>query len=185
MTTAGLISLDLDTKKIEKFLDDVHNKAVRASIAPSLNKTIRKVNTKVAKELSQASGMIQRDVKRLLPLSLARHGQTSAAIVAKRNHRTPNLIRFKARETKHHLSAKAFGKSLKYKRGFIGNNDRTAFQRTGKSAHPIEALHGANPVRAFSSTKHHTKFVRYASTVLPFEFNRVLAYKLSRIQSRG
>lgn len=184
MSAKNPVYIQLDTRKVRRFLDDIHNNAVEKAIAPALNRAIKKVNTQVVRRIAKRSGMLQKDVKSLLPLQLAPRGGKTAAITTKRNYRTPNLIRFKAKETSKHLSAKAFGRTLKYPKGFIGNQGRTAFKRTGKTAHPIEALYGSNPVRAFGSDQHLPVFVRYARVVLPIEYNRALAFYLSRIRTR-
>ena len=180
----NVIQVTLDVRKQRRFLDDIHNNAVLRATAPAVNRTIKKVNTQVVKQLSKASGMPQREIRKLLPLDLARVGEKSAAITTRRNHRTPNLIHFGAKKRQRHLSARAFGRTLQYRKGFIGNQNRTAFKRTGKSSLPIEPLHGPNPVRAFGSDKHHSKFVKLARSILPIEYAGALAFHTARIRRR-
>lgn len=172
-----------DPAKLNRFLEDVHNAAAKQALPSSMNRSVTKLRTRVRRRISQQTGVKQKDINSLFLLRKASRNYLFASLGLRA--RTPNAIRFGARETKKHLSVRTFRKQQKIKTGFIGNQGRTAFKREGKGRLPIRPVFGPNVARAYGAPKHRRVYTRYLRAVFSKEFDARYAYFAKRIQSRN
>lgn len=177
------VQIVFDDKKLKRFLDDVHNAAVKKALPSTLNRTIAKLRTRVKRRISQKTGVPQKQINDLIRVGKASPVRLQASLSIR--SRTPNAIRFGARETKKHLTVRTFKKRQNIKTGFIGNKGRTAFRRQeGAKRLPIRPVFGPNVARAFGARKNMKTYQRYARIVLSKEFDARYQYFAQRIRSR-
>lgn len=177
------VQIVFDDRSVKRFLDDVHNAAVKKALPSTLNRTIAKVKTRVKRRISRTTGVPQKQITDLVHIGKASAQRPSASMSIRA--RTPNAIRFGARETKKHLTVKTFKKRQSIKTGFIGNAGRTAFRREENAKRlPIRPVFGPNVARAFGAPKNMKVYKRYARIVLNQEFEARYAYFADRIRSR-
>ena len=172
------VSVSFDSRGAKRWLDDVHNAAVEKALPSAINKSVNKVYTRVVRKTSQSTGVQQKQIRAVMIKRKANRSLVRASISART--RTPNLIGFNARQTKRGLKAKAWRKTITIHNGFIGNSGRTAFKRTTSARLPIKPLRGPNVSRAFNSKL--PVYQRYASIILPTEFDKAFRFYASKLQ---
>lgn len=166
------VNITADVSGVLASLDRLDRNVQRAEVA-ALNRVGTSARAEVVREISQQSGLKQKDLREHIPLSRATKARPFVEIVAK--PWSPNLIRYQARQVKQGVTAKAWGNRKLYKGAFIGNQGRTVFARTSKARLPIKALHGPSVPKEFVKgyalraleAKVHERF--------GIEFNRALA----------
>jgi len=177
------VQIDFNSRNVERFLDDVHNAAIKKALPSTLNRTISKLRTRVKRRISQKTGVAQKQIQDLIRIGKAfpQRPVASLSIRAK----TPNAIRFGAKETKKHLTVRTFRKRQSIKTGFIGNSGRTAFRREkGAKRLPIRAVYGPNVARAFGARKNMRVYQRFARIILNKEFEARYKHFANQIRSR-
>ena len=179
----GGFEVEFDTRDLFKYYDDVHNAAVNKALPSAINRTINKTKTRVKKRISQKTGVVQKNIAELIKIRKA--SRTSQIGSLSIRSRTPNAIRFGAKEQKKALSHRSFRKTIKNKTGFIGNSGRTAFRREPSAKRlPIRPVYGPNVARAFGAPKNMAVYQRFARNVLRNEYNARLEFFLSRVKRR-
>ena len=179
----GGFEVEFDTRDLFKYYDDVHNAAVNKALPSALNRTRDKTKTRVKKRISQKTGAIQKNIESLITLGKADRNNLQASISIR--GRTPNAIRFGAKEQKKGLKHSSFKKQILNKTGFIGNSGRTAFRREPSAKRlPIRPVYGPNVARAFGAPKNMAVYQRFARNVLRNEYNARLEFFLSRVKRR-
>lgn len=176
------VNVEFDTRNLYRFLDDVHNAAAKKALPSASNRAMSKLATRVRRRISQQTGVKQKDIKDLARIKKSTPVSPSASFSIRA--RTPNAIRFGAKETKKHLTVRTFRKRQNIKTGFIGNQGRTAFKRKGEGRLPIRPVFGPNVARAFGAPKHMRTYQRYLRAMVSKEFHARYDYFASRLSSR-
>jgi len=177
------VDIVFDDKKLKRFLDDVHNTAVKKALPSAMNRTISKLRTRVKRRISQKTGVTQKNINDLIRVGKASPIRTQASLSIR--DKTPNAIRFGARETKKHLTVRTFKKRQSIKTGFIGNSGRTAFRREPNAKRlPIRPVYGPNIARAFGAPKNMRVYRLFARIVLNKEFGARYEHFAKSIRSR-
>lgn len=179
----GGFEIEFDTRDVLKYYDSVHNAAVIKAMPSAINRTVAKTKTRVKRRISQKTGVPQKGISELIKTRKASRSMLVGSISIR--SRTPNAIRFGAKEQRKALSHRSFRKTIKNKTGFIGNKGRTAFRREPSAKRlPIRPVYGPNVARAFGAPKNMAVYKRYARNVLRNEYSTRLAFFLSKVKRR-
>ena len=176
------VSFVFDDRNLKRFLDDVHNTIVAKALPSTLNRTMTKFRTQVKRQLSRRTGIKQKDINDLSRITKASRARSYASYTLR--SRTPNAIRFNARETKTGLKSRMYRKTVVNTKGFIGNSGATAFRRTGTKRLPIEPVYGPNVARALGSKVARRASAIFINKTLSDEFSARYKFFASRINSR-
>lgn len=141
------VNLKTELRQVEKMLTEAQRKVLPKATTRALNRTLQQVNTAAAKSLAKETGLKQKEVKQRL-FKIKAHNNNPTAIL-KATGKAFNLIRFKAKQTKRGVTAKAWGKRKNYRGAFIANQGRTVFLRTSKARTPIKAVYGPSIPKEF------------------------------------
>lgn len=121
---------------------------IELAAARAINRAISSARTVAVRDLSKSTGIRpQAAIRDRLPIKQANARRLAAEIQV--HAYTPNLARFAARQTKHGVSAAAWGKRKIYRGTFLGNQGRTVFKRVGKERLPIAPVHGPRMAKEF------------------------------------
>lgn len=159
-------------------LTAIQKKVIPQAVSTSINKTARTVFKEIKRDVAKDTGLKQKEVAERMGLVKANKYTQTAYI--KMSGRYFNLIRFKARQTKKGVKAKAWGKSKLYRGAFIANKGRTVFARKGKKRLPIKALVGPNPAIELRERMKKPAFNKNVIARFNKVFNQELNYRLQR-----
>ena len=177
------VTVEFNAPRAKRFFDDVHKAATKKALPSTLNRTGQKVKTRVKRRISQKTGVSQKAIQDLIRIRKA--SAISPVFALSIRGRTPNAIRFGAKETKKHLTVRTFRKTQQIKTGFIGNKGRTAFKREENAKRlPIRPVYGPNVKRAFGAKKNMAVYKRYARIVINQEFQKRYEFFASRIKRK-
>ena len=177
------VTIEFDQRSVQRYYDDVHNAAVKKALPSTLNRTLAKTKTRVKRRISQKTGVAQKQITSLIRERKASRASLSASMSIRA--RTPNAIRFNAKETRGGLSHRSFKKRIKNKTGFIGNSGRTAFRREPNAKRlPIRPVYGPNVARAFGAPKNMAVYQRYARIIMAKEYEARYKFFASRIKRK-
>lgn len=174
-----MIDIQSNIKEATKYLSDVQRKVIPKATVTSLNKTARTVFKEVKRDVSKDIGLKQKEVAERMYLRKA-HKNSQYASIGVRS-RYFNLIRFKAKQFKRGVKAKAWGKTKTYRGTFIGNDGRTVFTRRTKRRLPLKGVVGPNPAVEFERRMKNPQFNRRVVNRFEKVFAHELAFRLSRL----
>lgn len=175
------VTVTFDSRRGRRWLDQIHKMAVKKATPSTINRSLSKLKTRVKRRISQKTGVSQKSISDLITIQKASANHPVGKMTIR--DRTPNAIRFGARETRKHLSVRTFRKRQTIKTGFIGNAGRTAFRREpGAKRLPIRPVYGPNVARAFGAPKNMAVYKRYARITMNKEFEGRYNYFRSRLR---
>ncbi len=172
------IDIKADVAAARRQLYSWQHSVIPKATAAALNRTGDHANTLTVRDLSDISGLKQKDVRAAMRRVRAKWGNLEYRLAAL--GRALNLIRFGARQTKKGVSASAWGKRKIYKSTFIANQGRTVFVREGKARLPIRAVHGPSLPREFGRAQFMNNLKAAVTLKWRTEFAHQLAYYLSK-----
>jgi len=180
--------------------DDLASKV----LARTLNRVVEQAKTQMGREIRNEYNLSAAKVAEKLRIKRATFKGGQFALSAELFSSNPNnkrgsinLVNFSARETKTGLTfkIKKAGGRGKIAAGFIGNQGRTAFIRTGeakrvmrrgysvgKVKEPIKPLRTIDVPQMFNATRINAKVVAAINQRFPVVFERELRFALSRIR---
>ena len=168
-----MYTIEFDQRSVKRYYDQVHNAAVDKALPSALNRALGLTKTRVKRRIAQKTGVAQKQITGLIRERKASRNSLQASMTIRA--KTPNAIRFGAKEQRRALSHRSFRKVIKNKTGFIGNSGRTAFRREPSAKRlPIRPVYGPNVARAFGAPKNMAVYQRFARIVLAREFNKRL-----------
>lgn len=178
-----MYTIRFDKRSVTKYYDAVHNAAVTKALPSTINRSIAKVKTRVVRRIAQKTGVAQKQIRSLIRERKATRTSFVGSISIRA--KTPNAIRFGAKEQRKALSHRSFRKTIKTKTGFIGNSGRTAFRREPSAKRlPIRPVYGPNVGRAFGAPKNMAVYQRLARIIMKQEFEARLKFFLSRVKRK-
>lgn len=142
------VKADIDSAKAQLLY--LQNTTVGQAAAHALNRTAQQVRSAAVKEVAQRTGVKQKDVRRVLDITVRATPARLTAVV-QATGRTWNLIRLGARQVAKGVSYSAWGKRQLAAGAFLANKGRTVFRRVGKIRLPIEPLYGPSIPRSMAS----------------------------------
>ena len=175
-----MIDISSNIERVTKELTDIERKVLPQTISTSLNKTGRTLFKEIKRDIAKDTGLKQKEVAERM--SLEKSNRSTLFISIRMRGRWFNLIRFKAKQFKKGVKARAWGESKLYRGAFIANKGRTVFARISKARLPIKALVGPNPVVELEKRIDDAKFNRRISERFAEVFPRELAYRLGRMK---
>ena len=174
------LSINFDTKDLEKGLNDIQRREVPKAINSAINKTATTVRKDVIRELANETGIQAKVLRQGINILRSTVSTLTASIRAR--GKAFNLIRFKAHQTKKGVSAAPWKKRRIFKGTFIGNQGRTVFKRTSKKRLPIEPVFGPSIPREFVKEK----FQKIMQSTGIKRFNELFPKELDfRIKKKG
>jgi len=178
----------MNTREIEsaaRELNRLQRKAIPAATKGALNKTATQVRTVVKRDIAKTVGLPQKTIAPSFKIFKSSTQSLRATVQA--SGKALNLIRFKAKQTRKGVAAKAWGKRKLYPGTFIANKGRTVFKRSRVrgsrvSRLPIEAVHGPSVPREFIRARVQRAMQQVVSTKFPQIFRNQIEYRLSKLR---
>lgn len=137
------ISVKSDMDDLARTLDRAQRRQMPKIIKGTLDRTATQTQTTAIKTISKETGIKQKTVRATFRVFKAK---TTAlvAVIRTRVKRAPNIIQFKAKQTKVGVIASPWRKRRTFKGAFIANQGRTVFIRKnlGDTRSKIKALWG-------------------------------------------
>jgi hypothetical protein len=136
-----------DLKEIERHMDKVQRRAVPKAATRALNKVIGNARTEAIKKIIKHASLTGKVIRPYMGIKKATWGHLVAHLTVSKF--TPNLIRFKAIQTKQGVKATPWKKRKLHRGAFIANKNKTVFKRVGKSRTPIVPVFGPSLINEF------------------------------------
>jgi len=171
------MSVKSNFKQLTKGLSRLERKAIPAAVNSALNKSGRKVQTIITRDLSKEMGLKQKDIKNEIKVRKSNFRTLSVLITA--TGRRLNIIRYKAKQLKKALTAKPWGKARRWRTGFIGNKGRTAFLRLPNKK--IKALSGPGIASEFVRRRAIKLMKTIGSNEFLKQFSRELKRRIAKL----
>ncbi len=171
---------------VERNFDALERKFVPASQARAANRVAVTIRRLTAQDVSKLMGLKQKKVRPQITIDKATKLEPSATVTASGKH--ISLIHFGARQRKAGVSASAWGLRKIYKGTFIGKGQGSAatqvFARTSKDRLPIKKLYGPSIPKIITDAAIKRNVRSTINKRLPIEFERDLAWRVSRFMKR-
>lgn len=174
------INFQSNIKSVERSLSQVQRKVITPATNAALNNTGRTVVKEIRSAVAKDTGLKVGEIKERMKVRKSSFKNLSVEVFM--SGRWFNLIRFKAKQTKKGVRAKAWGETKLYKGAFIGNRGRTVFARTSKKRLPIKALVGPNPAVEFNKRIVTTTFQSSVTKRFKTVFERELGFRLAKLR---
>ena len=170
------ISVDLDGAM--KVLDDLERKYVPQAASAAINRVATSARAEAVREIARKTGLTQAEVRKHVDIVTANRGNLEATIVAKAW--SPNLIRYKARQTPQGVVASPWRNKRTHKGTFIGNQGRTVFVRQGKARLPLKPVRGPSVRKEFLQGYAIKAMEKKVAERFGLEFDRALRAIIAR-----
>ena len=170
------ISVDLDGAM--KALDRLERELAPKAASAALNRVATSARAEAVREIARKSGLTQAEVRKHIDIVTANRGNLEAQIIAR--PWSPNLIRFKARQTPQGVVASPWRNKRVHKHTFIGNQGRTVFVRQGKGRLPIKSVRGPSVKKEFLQGYAIKAMEKKVAERFGIEFDRALRAMISR-----
>ena len=179
------IDVKVDIKEVTRELNRLQRSVIPAATKAALNKTASQVSTVAKRDIAKTVGLPQKTIAPSFKVFKSSIQSLRATVEA--SGKALNLIRFKAKQTRRGVTAKAWGKRKLYPGTFIANQGRTVFKRSSVGGHrvkrlPIEPVHGPSVPREFIRARVQRAMQQVVSTKFPKIFRDQIKYKLSKLR---
>lgn len=150
----------------------------KRALARAVNRATTGARAEAAREVARETGLKVRDVRQASTLKRARAADIEARVEVR--GKPLNLIRFRARQVKGGVRAKAYGRSRLYRGMWIGNNGRTVFVRTRRGGRKVRGAFGPGIAKTFLMRVRTRTFRKEYGERVNREFRTSYAYLLDR-----
>jgi hypothetical protein len=175
---------------VQRRLSTLQSDLAARVLSTTVNRTLAQAQTEMSKRIREEFNLSAAKVREKLFLRRAGFKSGRFTIEGALQSRDPrgrrraiNLINFGARETAQGLTVKikrGGGRVVASRRGFIGNNGRTAFKRVGDKRLPIQPLQTIDVPQMFNTRRINAAVVRKIRERFPVIFERELQFYLRR-----
>ena len=183
------LTIKTDFKDVERRLRGLQSDIRDKALVRAVNRTVEQARTDMSREIRQEFNLSAAKVRE--KLHIRRAGlvggrlRIEAALLstARNGRRSLNVINFQARETKAGLTAKIKrqgGRKVVSKRGFIGNQGRTAFERVGTKRLPIRPLQTIDVPQMFNTRRINAVVLRKIREKFPVIVEREIRFYTAR-----
>ena len=176
-----MITVDTNIKEVTKGLTRIQKRVIPQANSTALNKTMRTAVKEIKKDVAKDTGLKQKDIAERI--KVRKSNKITQSTTMQMFGRYFNLIRFKARQFKKGVKAKAWGKLKLYKGAFIAkapSGQELVFARKGKSRLPIKALAGASPETEATKRMDDPSFNRRVLGWFDKNFTHEVMYRIKR-----
>lgn len=142
------LKIKQDIAAIDRHLFKTQTKTIKRAATSAINKVLIKVKTTASKEIREKASFKASEINKVFRVRRATWSRMTASITAPGY--APNLIRYKAVQTKKGVKASPMKKRHEFKGAFIANRGRTVFVRRGKERLPVKAVYGPSLKREFT-----------------------------------
>jgi hypothetical protein len=195
------LSIKANFPEIQKQLDSLREDIGNKAMVRALNRSIEQGQAEMTRAIGEEFNLTRTKIRQKLEIRKANTGFKGGqlklfALLMSRDpsgrRRAINLINFAAKETKRGLMVKIKkqgGRVVAARRGFIGNQGRTAFMRTGepkrrmKSGHdvgkmkePIRPIQTIDVPQMFNTRRINRRVVEKLKAIFPTVFAREVAF---------
>lgn len=195
------LSIKTNFPDIQKQLDGLQGDIASKAIVRALNRTIEQGQTEMGRAIGEEFNLARAKIREKLEIRKAKSGfkggqlKLFATLLSRDpsgRRKAINLINFAAKETRKGLTVKIKrqgGRVVAARRGFIGNQGRTAFMRTGepkrrmkkghsagKMKEPIRALQTIDVPQMFNTKRINRRVVEKLKAIFPTVFAREVAF---------
>jgi hypothetical protein len=168
-------SIKADLRQVERMATTMQRQVIPKAAARAINRAIDAANTTAAREISSATKIKQKDVRRRLFVRGASAARLAASLEAL--PMSPNLRYFKARQNKAGVAATAWEQRKTYK-GAFQMPSGLVVKRTTKKRYPIKGLRGPSVPKTFMQQRILARIAAVAEQRWRSEFERELARRL-------
>lgn len=164
-----------DLKGLQRSLNDLQRKVVPKVAARALNRAIESTATAAAREISAATKIPVRDVRKRLQV---RKASTSRLVAELRAYGyAPNLSKFRPTQRREGVAATAWERRKVYRHAFILPSGRVVTRTTNKRA-PLKSLLGPSVRGTFMTERVQSRMQAVARQTWRSEFERQIAREL-------
>ncbi len=139
-----------DIKQAEQYLTSVEREVVPKAASWALNRTAKKVQTRVIRFISSVAGIKQKLIRS--EMFLIKSSWTRLTSMIRTRGKPRNIIHWNARQTKKGVTASPWKNRRLFKHAFIVN-DKWVAVRTTKKRLPLKPIFGPGVMKEFSRPK--------------------------------